>query len=294
MSLIPLKNNIKKIVCVYQLSYTNDKSPGLGDFLRGCFFIMQLSNILHLDFDIDFSNHPISKYIETQEKNSSINYNNIEFVKGHNRPEHIWYKQEPYLDQNFANKIITKLNNHQDSNEYGIFTNAFPISYTFLDTGKDFVKSRLIPNKIMQDYIDFTLNQLKLEKNTYTTIHIRTGDKYLTKSTNISLEYLKKIQAEVYKIVVPNKKYLIISDSNTVKLLFKTKPNFYVIIREIEHLGGEAIRNTESNGIMNTLLEFYLMSYSNKIFTFTSYGHVSGFSHYCAIINGIPFRPFNI
>jgi hypothetical protein len=75
-----------------------------------------------------------------------------------------------------------------------------------------------------------------------------------------------------------------------VKQMFKTTPNFYVIIREIEHLGGDAIKSTETNGIMNTLLDFYLMSYSNAIFALSVYSHISGFSKYCAVINNISFN----
>ena len=291
MSLIPLTNtNLKKIVCVYQLDYINFKSPGLGDFLRGCFYIMQLTKLLNLDFDIDFSNHPMSKYIENPEKNPFINYDNLEFYLGLNRPSHLCNSPNMYIDYSYANELINKLNNYTYSDTYGLFTNAFPIFYNFLDSGKAFVKSKLQPNKFMQDYIDFTFNELNLEKNTYATIHIRTGDEYLTKSKNMDLNYLNKIKKQIYKIVVSNKKYLIISDCNMVKQMFKTTPNFYVIIREIEHLGGGVIKSTEKNGIMNTLLDFYLMSYSNAIFTMHVYEQISGFSQYCAVINNIPFN----
>ena len=51
MTLIKLNDNIKKIVMVYQLEFVNKKSPGLGDFLRGCFFIRQLSKILNILLD---------------------------------------------------------------------------------------------------------------------------------------------------------------------------------------------------------------------------------------------------
>jgi hypothetical protein len=291
MSLITLTNtNLKKIVCVYQLDYINAKGQGLGDFLRGCFYIMQLTKLLNLEFDIDFSNHPMSKYIETTKKNNDINYDNLEWYIGHNRPFHLWTSPNMYIDYSYANELINKLNNYTYSDTYGLFTNAFPIFYNFLDTGRNFVKSKIQPNKFMQDYIDFTFNELNLEKNTYATIHIRTGDEYLTKTKNMDLIYLNKIKTQIYKIVVPNKKYLIISDCNMVKQMLKTTPNFYVIIRDIEHLGGETIKSTETNGIMNTLLDFYLMSYSNAIFTMHVYEQISGFSQYCAIINNISFN----
>ena len=70
---------LKKIVHVYQLKYTNNKkgSPGLGDFLRGSFCFLQLSKLLNLEFEIDVSNHPISKYIENSLPIKDINYDNV-------------------------------------------------------------------------------------------------------------------------------------------------------------------------------------------------------------------------
>ena len=65
MRLVPFTNTkLKKIVNVYQLEFTNGKSPGIGDFLRGSFSFMQVAQLLNLEFDIDISNHPISKYIQ--------------------------------------------------------------------------------------------------------------------------------------------------------------------------------------------------------------------------------------
>ena len=55
---------LKKIVNVYQTDYKNMKSPGLGDFLRGCFCLMQVCRLINVEFDIDISQHPLSKYIE--------------------------------------------------------------------------------------------------------------------------------------------------------------------------------------------------------------------------------------
>jgi len=41
---------------------------------------------------------------------------------------------------------------------------------------------------------------------------------------------------------------------------------------------------------MNTMLDFYLMGYSNAIISLSVYGHVSGFSKYASILNNIPFN----
>jgi len=101
---------------------------------------------------------------------------------------------------------------------------------------------------------------------------------------------INKIKNHINRLIIPSKKYLIISDSNILKIALKSYPNFYIINRKIEHLGGENMRSAESNGVMNTLLDFYLMSYSNAIFALSVYEHISGFSQYCSTINKIPFK----
>ena len=291
MPLIQLTNkNIKKIVCVYQLQFINMPSPGIGDFIRGCFFVMQLTKLLNLEFELDISNHPIAKYIENSGKNSAINYDNIEFIEGHNRPPHLWQDTNMHLDINFANQIINKLNNHLESDTFAFFTNAFPIFTNFLDSGREKMKSMLMPNTFMQDYINNTLNEINLTRNTYATIHIRSGDQYLTNSEVMNVNFINKIKKNINKLILSNKKYLIISDSNILKMALKSYPNFYMKNRQIEHLGGESLKSDKTNGIMNTLLDFYLMSYSNAIFALSVYGHVTGFSKYCGVINNIPFN----
>jgi hypothetical protein len=290
---MPLKRltnkNIKKIVCVFQLQYINEKSEGFGDFLRGSFYAMQLSKLLDLEFEIDISNHPISKYIENPGKNLDINYDNLEWVMGHNRPPHLRQDPNKFLNIDFANEIIDKLNNYSNSDTYAFFTNAFPIFNTFLDTGREKMKSMLIPNTCMQEYIDTTLNEINLSRNTYATIHIRSGDQYLTNSQAMNVDFINKIKKYINNLIVPNKKYLIISDSNPLKVALNSYPNFYIINRNIQHLGGHFLNLEEPTGIMNTLLDFYLMSYSNSIFALSAYLHVTGFSKYCAVINKIPF-----
>ena len=293
MSLINLNSNIKKIVLVYQLEFVQQKSPGLGDCLRGCFFIRQLSKILNIDFDFDISNHPISNYIINNGKNEHINYNNINWIDGINRPDPsiLNFSVNPpnnkYFDINFINKIIAEMNKTETS-VFSLFTNSFPIYYNFADEGREFMKSKLLPNDIMSKYIDDSLNKLTLTKNSYDVIHIRTGDNSLiTKSVEVSI--INKIKIIINKIINPQKKYLIISDNNCVKLIFNNKSNCHFNITKVEHLGGQHNTNKNMDGIKNTLLDFYLMSYSNFILSMSIYDHISGFSKYCSEIYKIPF-----
>ena len=287
--------NLQTIVQVYQYDFVNKKSPGLGDFLRGSFYLMQLSRILNMDFKIDISNHPMSEFIINNGKSLDINYNNIKFLIGHNRPELLPYSINPpnnmCFDVKFANIVIKELNKTR-AKSVGLFTNAFPIYYIFSDYGRDFIKSQLMPNKLMKNYIDNTFNSLQLKPNTYAVIHIRAGDEYLSSKQSTKPPFAHKIVNIINKLKNPAKKYLILSDNHALKLILKDTPNFYVYMHDnIEHLGGEINPSNKSvDGTKNALLEFYLMSYSNSILGLSVYDHISGFSRYCSEIYKIPFR----
>jgi hypothetical protein len=285
-------NKLKKIVHVYQLNYINGRSQGLGDFLRGCFCFLQFSKLYNLDFDVDFSNHPMSKYLENVKNTDGIDYNNIEIYDNLNLVlEKCWEfeKKTKNIDPEFIKNTINWLNS-KNCEVFGFLSNSYPFFNRFNQEGKNFMKFKLQPNNMMQTYIDTTLSELGLTKNGYGVIHIRTGDNHLIHNEGFTKDFLIKIKTILNNSILPDRRYLIISDSNILKNMLKTYPNFYILIREIEHLGGQAIKSTETNGVMNTLLDFYLMSYSNIIISLTTYGHVSGFSKYCSVIYGIPYK----
>ena len=301
----PITNKkIKKIVNVYQLEFTNQKSPGIGDFLRGSFFLMQLAKILNLEFELDISNHPISKFVINNGLNPKIKYNNIEFKYGMNRPANYDFSYTPpnnmYFDIDFINKLISELNK-SNTECFPLFSNAFPMYYNFKDEGREYIKSQLLPNKNMVKYINDTFKMLNLQKNTYAVLHIRTGDQYLSKNEVIDSKFINKINGLIDSIIVPGKKYLILSDNTILKTYLANRPNFYVLLNKIEHLGGEiSIKGQENNvikdndAVKNTMLEFYLMSFSNSILSMSTYDHISGFSKYCAEIFNIPFHNMKI
>jgi hypothetical protein len=292
-----VNNKLKKIVNVYQLNYINGKSPGIGDFLRGCFCLNQIANLLGLEFEIDVSNHPISKYLEYSTHIHGIDYNNLEIAfQNGNKDQNgsIDYEgRQTNINLNFINDIINWLNT-KDCEVLGLFSTAFPSFFNYKQEGKDLINSKLQPNEFMRNYIDYTLSELGLTKKGYGVIHVRTGDNYLVNEDPIDIHFINKIKNIILNLISPDRRYLIISDSNVFKTHMKSVPQCYTIIRKIEHLGGDCIKNTESNGVMNTLLEYFLMSYSNAIFSMSVYGHISGFSRYCGILHDIPFKYIKI
>jgi hypothetical protein len=286
---------LKKLVNVYQVDYINGKSPGLGDFIRGSFCFMQLAKLLNLEFDIDISNHPISKFIHVQPING-LDYSKIELYFEYNRSadgKNIYENVIKNVNPDFIYKTIDWLNS-KDCEVFGFFSNAFPIITKHTEYEKKKINLKLLPKPIMINYINESLNKLKLSKKGYGVIHIRTGDKYLVEKESISIASINKIRNRIKKLIVPGRNYLIISDNNKLKIHLKNIPGCNAIITKIEHVGGEGINEENSDGIMNTMLDYYLMCNSNAIIIISVYGHVSGFSKYSAVLNNIPYKYIKI
>jgi len=282
---------LKKIVNVYKLHYRNGSSPGIGDYLRGCFALMQISHLLNIEFDLDVSQHPLSNFIENPISINGIDYNSVDIFDGLNcrdgRDNDGDVKEN--VNSDFLNYIISYLNN-KNCEVFGLFSNTYPCFNYYSSRGKELIKSRLRPNKYMRDYVDETLGNLGLSKKGYGVIHIRSGDEYLLNKEKICSKFLRKIKNILKHFTFSDRRYLIISDCTLLKNELKSNPNFYIYLKRIVHLGGESLDSSEKNGIMNTMLDFFLMEHSNAILSLTVYNHVSGFSKYASIIHDIPFK----
>jgi hypothetical protein len=299
MDLIQFNGKVKKLVNVYQYIYANGKSPGLGDFLRGCFCLLQVCKILNIEFDIDLSNHLISKFLLNVPKVENLEYNYIEYLKIQNRDKtgRSNYQDIIYnINDDYLNTIISILNKSKKE-ILGIFNHAFPLCNIHKPIEYLFLREKFRPNEDMQQYIESTLVELTLKKNEYSIIHIRSGDNNMENSNIIDLDLLYKIDKILINNILSEKKYIIISDCNLVKLYFQKYPNFFFIVKNICHLGGESFNYLQENAYIttkNTMLDFYLMSYSNSILSLSVYDHISSFSKYCGIIYNIPFNAIKI
>jgi hypothetical protein len=280
--------NLKKIINVYQPKYKNLIAQGFGDYLRGCFCLLQICKKHGIEFDMDLSNHPMSKFINV---NNNQEYNNI------NRSNIEWFPNANYIpisstlfktdSINFHNKLMNTLNKVNSSNHF-IFCNSFPIYKNIGSFGINFIKSKIEPNAIMKNNIETALKNMGLKEKEFTVIHIRCGDKYLLQNNKLDIMYVKNVMNIFKQIIHPNKKYLIISDNNNIKYFFRKYNNCVFYIKNITHLGEISDKSDEK--VKNTLLDFYLMSKSRKIISLAPYNWGSGFSEWCSVIYRIPYQ----
>jgi len=282
--------NLKRIVNVYQPKYKNSVAQGLGDYIRGCFCLMQICAMLGLGFDMDLTNHPMSKYLIQQESEKERKYNiNYPEVSRYENTNYVPVNATTYSKNsiNFFMEFVNNLNSMGNADSFFTFCHSFPI-FDVQDVGRKFILSKLLPNELMQTAIKERLNHLELIQKRFAVIHIRSGDKYLLNNGNINSFVLKKIVGILSKNMKEGTKYLILSDNNQIKLLLKKIfPQVVIQLTKIAHLG-ESV-NPDDDAIMETMLDFYLMSNAFQIISFSPYNWGSGFSQWCSVLYKIPY-----
>ena len=277
---VSFKNkSLKRIVNVYQLNYKNNFATGFGDFLNGCFFLLQICRKFNLIFDIDISNHPISKYFINNKPMQMINYNNILF---YNLNENI--RSNKFL---CYNNFINNLNNIKGENYY-LFCNFDPI-YNVQESGRNIIKNKLIPTLEIDERISNILSIFNLYINQFEIIHIRTGYKYLLNNKVLTEEDETKYKEFLLKNTQNSINYIIISDNINLKNTLKKYNNYFILDCEIGHCGENIIHSDET--LKNTVVDFFLMSKSKKITSISlkSRGG-TGFSRLAAELFNIPYN----
>jgi hypothetical protein len=214
----------------------NRKATGWGDIIRGSYFLIQYCEELELDFDIDMSYHPISRFLEKYRKNKYYNdffidketenmkkniYKNVVkfdetnfipkitsnkiILSNHRSIKEIKYKFNKYLNNVPFNcdimesSIYTYTNENKSklSNTKYIHTITFPI-YNITYLQKERMKQEVEPCEEVKIEVQTIMNKLELVEERYVVLHIRCGDTYLlNKSKYFSKRFLSKVIEEV-------------------------------------------------------------------------------------------------
>ena len=270
---------VKKIVNVYQ-PYYKDKvpAPGLGDFIRGSYFLYQYCKILNKVFEVNMNYHMINTvldnsyndiklyYLENIEHSDITNYHTAENVKNINL----------YID------VINKVNSYISKckvDENGVlYVCMKPYPMFKITEERKFFRNIFKYNEIILN--EMTINEIK---EPYNIIHIRSGDKHLIHNENISDEYIKNIVKIIKENMKENmkKNTILMGDSNDVKnKIIKEIPSLHQLTNKISHMGEGVDVTLET--VKNNMIEFNIMSKASSIFSISMYQHGSGFSKWCA------------
>ena len=292
-----VNTRIHKLINVYQEKYENGKCSGLGDFIRGSYFLMQFCDKFHIVYEISFYNHLLGKYLKNVDKNKYTGISDIGIIRDNRNnnfiediniaTREISYKTQPekYIIQsvlNYTNIIPNKIKH--------INNICFPLYSELNASHKAYMKHILKPNDMINQYVQSSLDNMDVSRGEYTVVHIRCGDNVLINKMHDSALF-ERVYCKLKELPdILSEKYIIISDSNELKVILKERfPMFKIHTENIVVHIGEGTKNTEES-IKSLLLDFNLMSYSKNIISFSTYTHGSGLSLWCAKTFDIPYK----
>ena len=272
----------KTLVQVYQTTYKDGKSKGLGDFLRGYGCLIQLGERLGFNVEVDLRNHPISKYIDVPASSSIV----VDYTATVVCP-HINYLAESNWtirrDEMFIDKFSSWMQSIDgDSSTIPVFVTAYPVSQY-----SDLVKHRILACTIPKPSVlhKFLLNT---PPRPYSCLHIRTGDSIIVGKTDIpyAVESAVRKVASIMKIGD-----VFIADTRYFDEIVVNEFGFHTTNTEPIHLGDSPIEDIELSCI-DTLYDWWLLSQSSSIVSLSVYFWGSGFSTQASVLNDIPLQQY--
>lgn len=281
-------NNIDTIHNVYKESYTNKFVTGFGDFLRGCYFLLEFCAKYKLKHNFIIL-HPIKHFLKNKTKIIPNQVaNNIEFCEYINQTHDINSSYNPDTSILYY-EIFEYLNKQTIINKNIFIYNVCYPTTKIENENIKIIRNMIEPIDEIKMRTENILKLLKLTKYHYKTIHIRSGDQYLNKSNEtLDDSYKNLLLTCINNIMLGEDQYLLIADNVIVKnLLVQEFPHIKTHFKEITHLGENSKLNYEN--IKNTMIDFYIMSYSSMIYSVSCYDHGSGFSKWCAFTYNIPY-----
>lgn len=278
---------LKKIVNVYYLNC----GAGFGDFLRGSLFLIDICIERGLDFDMDISHHPMSNFLNYD---YNINRKNIDLSK-----IITVITSDSSITNNQRFITISKINSCTEENLYLFCNNFCPDLKLNIMKAIDIIISKIEPKQFILDLLDNKLNTYQLKRKQYDVIHIRTGDynmniklredNYNSHNHSMSIKHLNDIIHYIHTHTDQSNQIILIGDNHQFKKIISSYFNYIKIFdSNITHLG-ESL-NPTNDAIMDTLIDFNLMRFSNRIISFSLYAHGSGFAKYSSFIYDVPFE----
>jgi len=271
---IPIKKTKTIVICWQQYCYNMHQDRcsnfwGIGDIIRGtvaCYQICKRYNNSEREVNIivDTHKHPVGKLLKN---NTSIFSNKLD-------------KMGDYVPFIKSEDIIIYLERaliNSDNDTVFFMTNA-NAGLPLKNDEKEFMKKLLEPGEHLSRLIDKHGSYLPKE---YSVHHYRLGDNELVRN-----ETYNNIYWGLYTKLVQNYQDndVLFSDTKGFKDFIKEQWSIKQLETNIGHLGIDK----DENKIIDTMVEFFIISKSTKIKTYSVHNWGSGFVKWIAEIYDIP------
>ena len=281
-SIINYSNQPK--VCVHKYltqCLSNPQPPGFADFLRGTIALYFFSKKYNYQLLLDGS-HPVFTCLKPN-KNISLNHHiNVHEFLPPLSYNHTYITLDTMFDKGTSFNVMT---NSFYTLKNGKLENYGPIT----EDCAEYMRDILSPSIEVENKMKEILEMHNLTH--YKVIHLRLGDKFL---------HNNKYDDELYNLYynkileLKNDKYILLSDSSIIANKLKKEINelndsihLYYWDNNKIHLGDLKNKNSDNSNIVDTMVDFFIMSKSSEIIS-----NGSGFSQVASVIYSIPIRLF--
>ena len=258
----------------------------MGDFIRGTIALFNYCVKYNYNLYID-DEHEIFKNLSQNEiiiKNDKFN-DTIELL-----PPKTYEQIDCELNELFLkNKSFCILTNaFYTKNSNNIMENFGKISIEC----KIFLRELFTPNNDLNNYLNFVYDTINIDLNKkYHIIHLRLGDNLLFNDT-FDFNYFYFVNQKITSLLdtYKNQQFILLSDSSSIAIEIKKKnPELFYWDNKKIHMGNKKIHmdniqdDTVKRCVTDTLVDFFIMTKCNKIFSY-AYNGTSGFSKFISLI----------
>jgi hypothetical protein len=139
------------------------------------------------------------------------------------------------------------------------------------------------------------MDEMKLVSRQFKVVHVRLLDTvFENDELDFSIENMHVLTNTISNLLINHQQHvLLISNSNAMKkLLVSIFPTLKTFIGINGHVCNE--KQMSDDVLIHILSDFYIMSHSSLIYSFSMYEHGSGFSKWCALTYDIPYISYYI
>lgn len=292
-----LLNSLQAIHIVYQPSYLHSvPATGYGDFIRGAYYMLQFSKRHNIPVTFHMNNHPIKPFLANYCNMPTLQHEIASSVPFFEKTNHV-YSQSKSITYSYIDidaDVMSYVNSQPNYNGHVyIYLINHPIEKDISLQDRETIRNMIQPTPFLQKAIQSTMETLCLIPFKYKVVHIRTHDSsistktlYTTSRVNAILRFILSIMHSSNDTI-----FLLSTDVALKSLLLKYIPTLKTNLNKIAHVSH---LHNDDTSIINTLVDFYVMSQSNSIYSLSVYQHGSGFSKWCAVTYNIPYVCYSL
>jgi hypothetical protein len=254
---------------IYQIYYTSEDRMkkhtfhGFGDYIRGCIYLYQYCQDQNIGLNINFSHHHLNNifYCTNYLDHSEVSSDNVVHALGNEK-----------IDPSITNRY---------------FTNRFPYR-NITDDCKTFIIKNCLNLRISaKKYLEDVRHKLGLDDAVgYIVVHVRLQD-----NIQYNDALCRRIQNEIKLIKEKDDRKMLLLMSCQQ---YMDRINCENMIKTGLERGHVGVAQTTHQQNLDTMIEFFLMASSEKIYQISQYQWGSGFSATANKIYGIPLDMIRI